>query len=83
MPGFYSILCYFLGIPGGSDSKDSEGPQEKGMGTHSSILAWGNPMDRGAWRATGHGVLESDTTEGLNTIIVDSLHCTVETNTTL
>ena len=22
------------------------------MATHSSILAWKNPMDRGAWRAT-------------------------------
>ena len=56
VPGFDSILCYFLGIPGGSDSKDSEDPQEKEMATHSSILAWGNPMDRGAWRATVHGV---------------------------
>ena len=24
---------------------------EKGMATHSSILAWKNPMDRGAWWA--------------------------------
>ena len=28
-------------------------------GKHSSILAWKNPMDRGAWWATGHGVAES------------------------
>ena len=26
-----------------------------------------NPMDRGVWRATVHGVTESDTTEQLNT----------------
>ena len=25
-----------------------EDPLEKGMATHSGILAWGNPMDRGA-----------------------------------
>ena len=29
---------------------------EKEMATHSSILAWRIPMDRGAWRATVHGV---------------------------
>ena len=29
---------------------------EKGMATHSSILAWRNPMDRGARQATVHGV---------------------------
>ena len=28
---------------------------EKGMATYSSILAWENPMDRGAWWATVHG----------------------------
>ena len=26
------------------------------MATHSSIPAWGNLMDRGAWQATVHGV---------------------------
>ena len=29
-----------------------EDPLEKGMATHSSILAWRIPMDRGAWQAT-------------------------------
>ena len=30
-----------------------------GHGNHSSILAWRIPMDRGAWRATVHGVAEN------------------------
>ena len=42
-------------IPGQED------PLEKEMVTHSSILAWKNPMDRGAWRATVHGATESRT----------------------
>ena len=29
------------------------------MATHSIILAWGIPMDRGAWWATVHGVTKS------------------------
>ena len=29
---------------------------EEGMATHSSILAWRIPMDKGAWQATVHGV---------------------------
>ena len=33
-----------------------EDPLEKEMATHSSILAWRIPKDRGAWRATVHGV---------------------------
>ena len=33
------------------------------MSTHSSILAWRIPMDRGAGQATVHGVSESDTAE--------------------
>ena len=28
---------------------------------HSSILAWGIPMDRGVWRATVHGVTKTQT----------------------
>ena len=30
-------------------------PWGEKMATHSSILAWKNPMDRGAWQATVHG----------------------------
>ena len=65
---------FFLGFPGGSDSKEStcnEGdlgsilelgdPLEEGMATHSSILAWRIPLDRGAWWATVHGVSKSQT----------------------
>ena len=61
-----------LGFPGGSDGKEStcnagdlgsvlgwEDPQEEGVATHSSILAWRVPMNTGAcW-----GCKESDTTE--------------------
>ena len=32
---------------------------EESMATHSSIPAWRIPMDRGAWRATVHGVTKS------------------------
>ena len=50
-----------MGFSGVSDSKEStcnvgdlgwEDPLEKEMATQPSILAWENPMDRGAWRAT-------------------------------
>ena len=34
-------------------------PMEKGMATHSGILAQKNPMDRGAWQATVHRVTKS------------------------
>ena len=42
---------------------------EKGMATHSSILAWRIPMDRGAWWAMGYspwGLKESDMTKHLS-----------------
>ena len=38
-----------------------EDPSEEGKATHSSILAWKIPMDRGAWQATAHGVVKSQT----------------------
>ena len=38
-----------------------EDPLEKGMVTHSSILAWRIPIDREAWLATVHGVAKSKT----------------------
>ena len=38
-----------------------EDPLEEGMATHSRILAWRIPMDRGAWWATVHRVTKSRT----------------------
>ena len=43
-------LCYMV-----------EDPLEEGVATHSSILAWRIPADRGAWRAAVHGVTQSQT----------------------
>ena len=34
---------------------------EEAMATHSSTLAWKNPMDGGAWQAAVHGVAKSQT----------------------
>ena len=34
-------------------------PLEKEMATHSSILAWKIPMEKGAWWATVHRVAKS------------------------
>ena len=44
-------------------SLGQEDSLEKGMATHSSILAWRIPMDRGTWQATVHEVAKLDTTE--------------------
>ena len=38
-----------------------EDPLEEAMATHSSIVAGESPMDRGAWRATVHGVAKNQT----------------------
>ena len=69
-------------IPGGLDGKNPpavwetwvqslvwEDPLEEGMAVHSSILSWRIPMDKGAWRATLHGVTESDMTEWPHTVL--------------
>ena len=42
-------------------SLEWEDPLEEGTATHSSIFVWRIPMDRGAWRATAHGVTKSPT----------------------
>ena len=38
-----------------------EDPLEEGMATHSIVLAWRIPMDRGAWWATVHEIAKSQT----------------------
>jgi len=38
-----------------------EDPLEEGMATHSSILAWRIPMERGAWQSIVHRVAKSQT----------------------
>ena len=61
-----------MGFPGGSVVKNppakaktwvlslgQEEPLEKEMATHSHILAWRIPMDRGAWQATVYRVAKS------------------------
>ena len=44
-----------------------EDPLEEGIATHSSILAWRIPMDRGTWQATVHRIAKSDINERLST----------------
>ena len=67
----YSVLSFIdKGFPGGSEglpamwetrvrSLGLEDPLEKKMATHSGILAWETPVDRGAWKATVHRVAKS------------------------
>ena len=40
-------------------SLDWEDLLEESLTTHSSIVAWRIPMDRGAWQAAVHGVAKS------------------------
>ena len=68
------LRCYNEGFSGGSEGTESacnvgdwvlsqgwENPLEEGMATHSSILAWSIPMNRGTWLATVPGVAKSQT----------------------
>ena len=62
-----------MGFPGGTVVKNEianardtrvqslgwEDPLEEEMATHSNILAWRIPKDRGAWWAAVHGVSKS------------------------
>ena len=52
LPSMHETWVWFL---------DWEDPLEKGMATHSSILAWRIPMDWEAWQATVHGFAKSHT----------------------
>ena len=47
LPAMQETPVQFLG---------QEDPLEDGLATHPRILAWGIPMDRGAWRVTVHGI---------------------------
>ena len=75
----------FLDFPGGSDGKEPacsagdpgsipgvERSPGDGNGNPLQYSCLENSMDRGAWRATVHGVAELDTTEGL---ILNLLQC--------
>ena len=56
-------------------SLDCKDPLEKGMATHSSILAWRISWTRGAWQAIVHGgQKESDMTEQLTFSLSSSTH---------
>ena len=59
LPAMQETLVRFLGW---------EDPLEEGMATHSSILVWRIPMDRGVWWTIVHGGhKELDMTERLST----------------
>jgi len=57
LQGLEEMLFQFLG---------QEDFLEKEMATHSTLLVWNIPMDRGTWQATVHGVAELDMIWQLN-----------------
>ena len=58
-------------------SLSQEDPLEERMATHSSILAWKNSMDRGAWEATVHGAAKSWTDTWTHTELDTTEHAVV------
>ena len=61
-------------------SLNGEDPLEKEMATHSSVLAWKNPMGRGAWYAGLWGCKESGMTKHMSAaaVIIESFMEAVE-----
>jgi len=45
-----------------------EDPLEKDRATHSTLLAWRIPMNRGAWQAIVHEIAELDMIQQLSTV---------------
>ena len=50
-PAVWEIWVQFLGW---------EDPLEEGMASHSNILAWRIPLDRGAWQDPVHGFTKTE-----------------------
>ena len=61
------LLCRRTGIP----PLDREDPPGEGNGNPLQYSCLENPMDQGVWRATVHGVTESDSTERLDNKALD------------
>ena len=51
-----------------------EDPLEKEIATHSRVLAWRIPMDRGAWQATVHEVTKSRTQLVIFTFFIQKVY---------